>query len=237
MCWSIKITRLDGDLCNKNFDIIVPQWQRRKAYQHGTNTIWLNIPDNSSATLFRSILCFARYAKSSTHPPCIYSITSTRFVTVITSGMYSDVRMSRKSCAAHCISSPSQWNSNSANQYSRAAWDIQPTVEWATEYWSPNLHNVDVTVWAASQNKFQKEPKLLTLEEHTENRSCFGHVRDLVGPNYPWHLFWLRNSLYLLSSPPIRTKFENLTARVVLMLQLRAQWIKINFRRNQNYSP
>ena len=95
-------------------------------------TICEKILDSSRETLFRSILCAARYSRSSTLAPSMYSIMSTLLFADITSGMYKDVLMFSKFFTAFLaflasllkssslgrfsrISSPSHVNSNSGN--------------------------------------------------------------------------------------------------------------------------
>jgi hypothetical protein len=95
-------------------------------------TICEKILDSSRETLLRSILCAARYSRSSTLAPSMNSMMSTLLSADITSGMYKDVLMSSKFFTAFLaflaslvkssslgrfsrISSPSHVNSNSGN--------------------------------------------------------------------------------------------------------------------------
>ena len=95
-------------------------------------TICEKILDNSRETLLRSILCAARYSRSSTLEPSMYSMISTLWFADITSGIYKDVLMFSKFFTAFLaflasllkssslgrfsrISSPSHVNSNSGN--------------------------------------------------------------------------------------------------------------------------
>ena len=82
-------------------------------------TICEKILDNSRETLLRSILCAARYSRSSTLAPSMNSMMSTLLFADITSGIYKDVLMFSKFFAAFLAFLASLLKSSSLGRFSR----------------------------------------------------------------------------------------------------------------------